>query len=115
MNLPAIPSSQFYGDSLNGLFDEIEARIEKNKNKIPVDYDYKPRGILEPSRHKEEFWKQNDALIHAAEHSKDFDVLCCFVFQDENGKRRFIVTYPRDFWEDTEETPMERRVFYEVL
>lgn len=70
--------------------------------------------MLQPTRYKEEFWKQTEALLNAAEHSRDDDVLCCFVFQDENERRRFIVTYPEDFWLDCEAINKNKRVFYEV-
>ncbi|KAJ8674112.1 hypothetical protein QAD02_005374 [Eretmocerus hayati] len=114
MNFPILPA-RFYGQSLKDIHEELEKKIEEAKKRHPVVYFEKPRSILQPSRYKEEFYKQNEALLNAATYSQDDDILCCFVFQDENEKRRFIVTYPEDFWSDTENTPLERRVFYEVI
>ncbi|XP_001603706.1 DNA-directed primase/polymerase protein isoform X1 [Nasonia vitripennis] len=110
-----IRSARFYGDSLQGIYDELERKAELSRKQRPADPDTRRRSLLQPSRYKEEFWKQNEALQNAAEHSIDDDVLCCFVFQDEHERRRFIVTYPEDFWLDCEAINMEKRVFYEVI
>ncbi|XP_011497411.1 PREDICTED: DNA-directed primase/polymerase protein-like [Ceratosolen solmsi marchali] len=112
-NVPIV-SGKFYGTSLNGIYDDLEKRIEQTKRQQPANIEYKPKSLLQPSRYKEEFWKQNEALANAIEFGND-DVLCCFVFQNELGKRRFIVTHPEDMWEDFEHVPMEKRVFYEVI
>lgn len=115
MDFSIVPA-RFYGRSLKGVYDEIEKNLEKNKKYRAVDpyYKDKPRSLLQPCFYKQEFWKQNEALQDAADHSHDDDILCCFVFQDQNEKRHFIVMYPEDFWEESEHLPLERRVFYEV-
>ncbi|XP_058797758.1 DNA-directed primase/polymerase protein-like [Phymastichus coffea] len=114
MNDP-ITSTKFYGNSLINVYNGIEKKIEKAKHRRPVEYEDRHRTIFEPLPYKKEFWKQSDALADAAEYSQGPDILCCFVFQDENERRRFIVTYPEDFWNDLEHCPPERRVFYEVI
>ena len=110
-----IVSARFYGHSLDGVFDDLEKKIEKTKKQQPALPSERRRSLFQPSYYKEEFWKQNEALVNAAEHSKDDDILGCFVFQDESGKRRFIVMYPEDFWMECEYAPPERRVLYEVI
>jgi hypothetical protein len=112
MNVP-LPSAKFYGNSLNGIFDELEEKIERTKKQQPAYIEYKSRSLLQPCRYKEEFWKQNEALANAEQFSDD-DVLSCFVFQNETGQRRFIVTHPQDLWEDFEYVSPDKRVFYEV-
>lgn len=115
MNKPLKPKN-FYGSSLIGICNELEKKVEKAKRQRPAEpYYLKPRSVLRPSYYKQEFYKQNDALIDAADNSRDDDILCCFVFQDENEHRRFIVMYPEDFWEEVEQAPLEKRVFYEVI
>ncbi|XP_014220526.1 DNA-directed primase/polymerase protein-like [Trichogramma pretiosum] len=114
---PPIPSARFYGNSLDKLYEEFDKKIEESRKRRSAVLDdlERPRSIFRPAPYKEEFWKQHDALVDAAERSDGDDILCCFVFQDESGKRRFIVTYPEDFWTESEHVPAERRVFYEVI
>ncbi|XP_014203752.1 DNA-directed primase/polymerase protein-like [Copidosoma floridanum] len=118
MNNSIIPA-RFYGHSLTPLFNERAKKVQEAKKHIrysdPWDINPRARPLTSPSPYKQEFWKQNEALANAAELSEYDDILCCFVFQDENERRRFIVTYPEDFWTDCERMPLEKRVFYEVI
>lgn len=113
MSSPISPNN-FYGRSLDNIYNDIDKRIEQMKHQKTVIYEDRQRTIFEPLPHKREFWKQCDALAEVAAYSQGEELLCCFVYQDEQERRRFIVSYPEDFWNEMQYCPPERRVFYEV-
>ncbi|XP_076631170.1 DNA-directed primase/polymerase protein isoform X1 [Colletes latitarsis] len=74
-----------------------------------------PSHILGPPNFWMEFYKQAEALAIAFKESSDFNMLCTFVYQGENGKRKFVVAHPEMYWWHYEHRPAEERCSYEVI
>lgn len=73
-----------------------------------------PSHILGPPNFWKEFSKQAEALVTAFEESNDSDVFCTFVYQGDNGYRKFVVAHPEMYWWHYEHRPAEKRCSYEV-
>lgn len=74
-----------------------------------------PANILGPPEFWREFNKQADALHTAAKESNDFNTLCTFVYQRDNGYRKFVVAHPERYWWHYKHRPPEERCSYEII
>ena len=115
MEVP-IKASKFYGESHQLFYEEREKRINDNRKRFKLkEVDVTAEGLFAAPEFYQEFHKQNDALAYAAKYSVDDDVLCVFVGQDGDGFRRFVVTYPKQFWKRSLKIKPEERNFFEVI
>ncbi|XP_033324644.2 DNA-directed primase/polymerase protein isoform X1 [Megalopta genalis] len=74
-----------------------------------------PLHILGPPTFWMEFEKQVDAMVTAFKKSTNTDMLCTFVYQGDNGYRKFVVAHPEVYWWHYEHRPPEKRCSYEVI
>lgn len=109
----AISATEFYGN------ETVAKQTAQEKKEIGTARWVKesrkmPSSILGPSEFWMEFDKQAAALDTAVKESNDSDVLCTFVYQRENGYRKFVVAQPERYWWHYEHREAERRCSYEV-
>ncbi|KAF7418588.1 hypothetical protein HZH68_001241 [Vespula germanica] len=105
---------QFYGQNMAKL--QAIDRRKKLKNKLNINYCRKmPDHILGPTQFWAEFYKQAEALAVASKHANDNEMLCTFVYQQDNGIRKFVVAHPEVYWWYYKDRPPESRCSYEVI
>ncbi|XP_053977911.1 DNA-directed primase/polymerase protein-like isoform X1 [Hylaeus volcanicus] len=107
--LNPISSKKFYGE-----------RGIKRKNFVSISPWIKvsrkmPSNILGPPNFWKEYEKQADALATAFKESNDVDMLSTFVYQNDNGYRKFVVAHPEIYWWHYVHRPAEKRCSYEII
>lgn len=107
----AIPTNTFYGREL--------LEMAKKKKGKPIrscvkEFRLMPTYIVGPRHFVREFDKQADALACAFKASDDFDMVCAFVYQTDNGYRKFVVAHPELYWGHYARKPPEMKCSYEV-
>lgn len=73
-----------------------------------------PSYILSPPDFWKEFDKQADALGTAFKESNEYETLCTFAYQRDNGYRKFVVAHPEMYWWHYEHRSPDKRCSYEV-
>ncbi|XP_015172025.1 PREDICTED: DNA-directed primase/polymerase protein-like [Polistes dominula] len=105
---------KFYGKNM-GALKPID-RNKKCKKELNINCLRKmPDHILGPSQFWAEFYKQAEALAVANKHSNDNEMLCTFVYQQNDGIRKFVVAHPEVYWWYYKDRPPESRCSYEVI
>lgn len=106
---------KFYDTKIVVKVEKQNANSEQKVSKTqPKEHEKMPLSILGPREFWMKFDKQADALNTASKESNDYDMLCTFVYQIDNGYRKFIVIHPEIYWRYYEHLPPERRCSYEV-
>ncbi|XP_076241620.1 DNA-directed primase/polymerase protein [Calliopsis andreniformis] len=108
-----IKTSQFYNREL--IEKEMAEKKKLNSEQWVRESRRMPSHILGPREFWMEFDKQADALAMTFKESNDFDTLCTFVYQRDNGYRKFVVAHPEMYWWHYEHRPSEKRCSYEVI
>ena len=97
---------------------KVEKQNAESKQKVSKTWAKKHEkmsfSVLGPREFCMKFDKQADALNTASKESNDYDMLCTFVYQIDNGYRKFIVIHPEIYWRYYEHLPPEKRCSYEV-
>ncbi|KAF3429732.1 hypothetical protein E2986_06364 [Frieseomelitta varia] len=107
---------KFYDTKIVVKVEEQNADSEKKISKTwAKEHEKMPFSILGPREFRMKFDKQVDALNTASKESNDYDMLCTFVYQVDNGYRKFIVIDPETYWQYYKHLPPERRCSYEVI
>ncbi|PBC29382.1 Coiled-coil domain-containing protein [Apis cerana cerana] len=92
-----------------------DIKKRKSNNELLKKSPKMPLSILKPSMFWMEFKKQVDALNIASKESNDYDMFCTFVYQKDNGCRKFVVAHPEIYWWYYKHRSEERRCSYEVI
>ena len=109
--MDAIPTNKFYSREL---LEMAEKKKRKPIRSWVKEFRVMPSNILGPRRFWREFDKQTDALARAFRESDDFDMISTFVYQGDNGYRKFVVAHPEVYWWHYAHKPPEMRCSYEV-
>ncbi|CAL7938332.1 unnamed protein product [Xylocopa violacea] len=104
----------FYGSETIAK-QEAEVKEVSNKPHWVKEFRRMPSNILGPREFWMEFEKQAEALDTAFKESDDFDMLCTFVYQRDNGYRKFVVAHPERYWWYYEHRSAEKRCSYEII
>ncbi|XP_020287542.1 DNA-directed primase/polymerase protein-like [Pseudomyrmex gracilis] len=105
-----IGTKKFYGNKMQ------TRKRRKSKLSWIKTHRVMPSHILGPTQYWEEFYKQADALVAAAENSTRTDTLCTFVYQrPSDGSRKFVVAHPEVYWWYYKVKPPEEKCSYEVI
>lgn len=104
-----IGTKKFYGNKMQ------TRKRRKSKLSWIKTHRVMPSHILGPTQYWEEFYKQADALVAAAENSTKTDTLCTFVYQrPSDGSRKFVVAHPEVYWWYYKVKPPEEKCSYEA-
>ncbi|CAK9824816.1 DNA-directed primase/polymerase protein [Anthophora retusa] len=109
-----IDVKKFYGTNTLAKEEILEKKITSKQQWVKKSRKM-PMSILGPPEFWMEFYKQAEALRVAYEKSNDFHMLCTFVYQRENGYRKFVVAHPERYWWHYEHRPAEKRCSYEII
>ncbi|XP_076295626.1 DNA-directed primase/polymerase protein [Lasioglossum baleicum] len=107
--MSAISPCKFYNKEIisKDVIQRVPSWVKKHRKM--------PSHILGPPNIWREFGKQALALVTAFEESTTVDMLCTFVYQVDNGYRKFVVAHPEMYWWHYEHRPPEERCSYEVI
>ncbi|XP_076678438.1 DNA-directed primase/polymerase protein [Andrena cerasifolii] len=107
-----IPVNKFYSRELLEMAEK--KKVEPIRSWVK-EFRVMPSYILGPRHFWREFDKQAEALAVAFRASDDFDMVCAFVYQRDNGRRKFVVAHPEMYWGHTAHKPPEMRCSYEII
>ncbi|XP_015432452.1 PREDICTED: DNA-directed primase/polymerase protein-like [Dufourea novaeangliae] len=112
--MSVISPKKFYD---NQIITKVAIQTEKLDRKPSWVKEHRsmPSHILGPTIFWKEFDRQADALATAFKESSKYEMLCTFVYQRDNGYRRFVVAHPEVYWWHYEHRPPEKRCSYEVI
>ncbi|XP_076651277.1 DNA-directed primase/polymerase protein [Halictus rubicundus] len=105
-----ISPCQFYDKEIMS-----KAAIQRVKPLWVKEHCKMPSHILGPPNIWMEFEKQATALATAFQENTIVHTLCTFVYQRDNGYRKFVVAHPEVYWWHYEHRPPEKRCSYEVI
>ncbi|KAK2579199.1 hypothetical protein KPH14_002719 [Odynerus spinipes] len=112
--MKTLEPKKFYGENLAKL--KATYRTKKVQNKLHVNnLNIMPDHILGPPKFWAEFYKQAEALAEATKHSNDSEMFCTFVYEQNNGTRKFVVAHPEVYWWYYKDRPPETRCSYEII
>lgn len=107
-----IKKNVFYGKELLENHANRETKLKELSRSTEFDPPRKRQRLLDPSEFWSEHRKQDEALNEA--HRQSLNSLHTFVFQDDQGYRKFIVAHPQVYWQKDELRPPSQRCSYEV-
>ena len=114
LSMNEINFQKFYNAKIVAQVEKQNTNSEQKVSKTRAKKQQMLLSILGPREFWKKFDKQVDALDTASKESNDYDMLCTFVYQVDNGYRKFIVIHPETYWQDYKYLPPERRCSYEV-
>ncbi|KOC59166.1 Coiled-coil domain-containing protein 111 [Habropoda laboriosa] len=110
----SLDAEKFYGKTTLAKLEIVEKKVNSKQQWVKVSRRM-PSCIMGPPEFWMEFCKQAEALRMAGEKSTDFQMLSTFVYQRDNGYRKFVVAHPERYWWHYEHRPAEERCSYEII
>ena len=118
--MAGFPANKFYNGSTKQQFMWFKKKAKREK--LAEEFSKRP---LFPKNNRSPFsqnpvWKwfpRQQKALEFAEHlrKKTNPDACLFAYETENGKRKFLVTTHKDFWEKYKAIAANKRHYYEVI
>lgn len=124
MEAVGFPATQFYSGSTKKEFFRFHEKRKKKRTELEAEYKKRPLPSV-TTRHRnvcfsehivyEWFPRQQEALDFCTKKTAQQKNLCLFAREKKDGKRKFLVTTRRQFWERYKNMEPSTRHFYEVI